>query len=344
MKQLYLPLHGFRSMLILFSLLLEIGCLKHSNKLFAISKHLTDKGIDVTPTPLYTTIKYFNQEVFYRAVRYFHQDVVEGNLREVQNWFKYSDLFHDQYKKMFLNSILDAKTALCKAIKRGNEKMLRGLSKHSAIDINKTSKKATSLILALKDKNAKKAEAMARILLIRSFSKGLNVTASDPNTGNTPLHMAIRKGYKDLAVLLMQQPKIPLNEKNNRGNTPLHMAIRKGYKDLAVLLMQQPKILLNEKNNRGNTSLHIAICRGYKDLAVLLMQQPKILLNEKNNRGNTPLHMAIRRGYKDLAALFMKQGKYQLRTVVKLTYQKQEPAQSVAIKREDVVHKADTMP
>ncbi|WP_243017997.1 MULTISPECIES: ankyrin repeat domain-containing protein [Candidatus Cardinium] len=332
MKQLHLPLHGFRSMLILFFLLLEIGCLTNSNKLFAISKHLNKEDIDVTPTPFYTTIKYFNQEVFYRSVRYFHQDVVEGNLREVQNWFKYSDFFHDQYKTMFLNSILNTKTALYKAIKRGNEKMLRGLSKHSAIDINKTGERVTSLIQALNHENAKKAEAMARILLVRSFSKGLNVTASDPDTGNTPLHMAIRKGYKDLAVLLMQQPKIPLNEKNNRGDTPLHIAICRGYKDLAVLLLQQPKILLNEKNNRGNTPLHIAICRGYKDLAVLLMQQPNILLNEKNNRDNTPLHMAIRRGYKDLAALFMKQGKYQLRTVVKLTYQKQEPAQPVAIK------------
>ena len=64
-----------------------------------------------------------------------------------------------------------------------------------------------------------------------------NLVSSKDSDGDTPLHIAAYKGYKDIAKLLLGKGA-DVNAKNEDGDTPLHMAADKGNKDVAELLRQ----------------------------------------------------------------------------------------------------------
>jgi ankyrin repeat protein len=53
----------------------------------------------------------------------------------------------------------------------------------------------------------------------------------------TPLHLAASSDRRDAAELLLVS-KAEVNAKNEDGNTPLHEAVFKGYKDVVELLRQ----------------------------------------------------------------------------------------------------------
>ncbi|WP_243517973.1 MULTISPECIES: ankyrin repeat domain-containing protein [unclassified Candidatus Cardinium] len=301
MEQLNWKSYGFRSMVIFFLLLfLQIGCLKHSNNAFGIRERLIDENVNA------------KENTLYKPVRKFHQAVSAGDLIQVQSWLIYSNSFSHEEKKMFLNSLLDGKTALCKAIEQADEAMLRGLVKQSAIDINKTGQGFTSLVQALAYSDSKKAKAMALILLNSPTSKGLDVNTSDPHTGNTPLHIAACKGYTDIIDLLVEKSNTILNAQNNSGDTPLHLAVIRGDKDIVASLVEKPNIDVNAQNRSGNTPLHLAVFRGNEGIVSLLVEKPNIDVNAQNRSGNTPLHSAIVHDHKHLVALFVKHPKIAL--------------------------------
>jgi ankyrin repeat protein len=60
------------------------------------------------------------------------------------------------------------------------------------------------------------------------------VNASD-NHGDTPLHNAALRGYKEVVEALVAHAA-DVNVKNSRGRTPLDEATRRGHKDIVRLL------------------------------------------------------------------------------------------------------------
>ncbi len=289
MKKLNLKSHGFRSIVIFFPLLvLQIGCLKHSNNAFGIRSRQNAKD-----------------NMLAKFARKWHQAVGEGDLNRVQYLLSRSNSLSHKEKKMFLNSSLDDKTVIFRAIDQGDEEMLRGLIRQSAIDINKTGQGFTSLVQALAYPDSKKAKAMALILLNSPTSKGLDVNTSDPDTGNTPLHIAAWKGYIDIIALLVEKPNIDVNAQNKMGDTPLHLAVLGGYTDIVASLVEKPNVDVNAQNTMGDTPLHLAVLGGYTDIVVSLVEKPNIDVNAQNRSGNTPLHLAVFRGDEGIVALLV---------------------------------------
>jgi len=77
-----------------------------------------------------------------------------------------------------------------------------------------------------------------------------------------------------------------VNAKNNPGWTPLHMAIAKGHKDVAELLLAN-KADVNAKCNSGSLPLHIVAANcDRKDIAELLLAHGGAGVNDTgyNNR------------------------------------------------------------
>jgi ankyrin repeat protein len=60
------------------------------------------------------------------------------------------------------------------------------------------------------------------------------VNASDSH-GDTPLHNAALRGYKEVVEVLVAHGA-DVNAKNSRGRTPLDEAARRGHKDIVRLL------------------------------------------------------------------------------------------------------------
>lgn len=123
--------------------------------------------------------------------------------------------------------------------------------------------------------------------------------------GWTPLLDAVFGGHKDLVELLLAH-KADVNVKDTAGRTPLHVAAENGYTEIAALLLAH-KADVNAKNRDGLTPLHIAVALGYKDLVELLLGHSADI-NAKDNTGRTPLGFAVLHNYKDLAELLRQHG------------------------------------
>ena len=57
-----------------------------------------------------------------------------------------------------------------------------------------------------------------------------------PENGNTPLHVAVWNGYKDIVELLLKQPGIDTQIRNKNGKTALDLAQEKNFTDIIEML------------------------------------------------------------------------------------------------------------
>lgn len=64
-----------------------------------------------------------------------------------------------------------------------------------------------------------------------------DLVSSKDDEGNTPLHIAVEFGHKEVMELLLAKGA-DVNARDEDGWTPLHMAAAAGYKDVVELLRQ----------------------------------------------------------------------------------------------------------
>lgn len=70
-------------------------------------------------------------------------------------------------------------------------------------------------------------------------------------TGNSYLHKAILNNVYQLVVYLVHKG-VNINSQNIIGETPMHIAIKKGFKDIISFLLNKGAILdIEDKNGRN---------------------------------------------------------------------------------------------
>ena len=125
-----------------------------------------------------------------------------------------------------------------------------------------------------------------------AIKNGTDVNVTFPN-GDTPLHIAVKKGYEEMVKILLKKENIDVNKANKKGNTPLHIALKKRLYYIANSLIAEGKdIDINIANVKGNTPLHIAINGQYVKMIETLLDKGADV-NKANFEGNTPLHIAV---------------------------------------------------
>ena len=200
----------------------------------------------------------------------FHKAVGKRDLRKVQFYLEKISFWPKEKQEEFLNSVSDGTTALGNAIEKGNAQIVDELIKQPQIDINKTGKKHfPSLLLALKCNK----EAIAQILLTKCGDKTLNITDRDPDSGNTPLHLAAREGYVYVVDALLKYYNADVNVKNKYEDTSLHLAVKNRHIAVVERLVKATNIDLHTRNNDGNTPLDLARDHGYGDIVKCLMSE-----------------------------------------------------------------------
>jgi ankyrin repeat protein len=143
------------------------------------------------------------------------------------------------------------------------------------------------------------------LLKMGSSSKDVEgVVKARDGLGNTLLHIAAYKGYKEIVATLLDYARsyrlIWVNEEEDVFNdTPLHKASISGHADVVELLLKHGAYV-NATSSNGSTPLHYAAYNGHANVVKLLLESCADP-SAKNNIGKTAADLARERGHVDIA-------------------------------------------
>lgn len=145
------------------------------------------------------------------------------------------------------------------------------------------------------------------------ISNGADINLKDPN-GWIPLHIAARRGYVDIAALLIKNGasgalvNARINSRDDAsGLTPLHLAADKGHVDMVELLLRQPRIQVNVHAAYGHTPLEFASDNGHLDIVKLLLARGADI-EAADDWNVTPLFAAVRNNHQEIVKLLLDRG------------------------------------
>ena len=122
---------------------------------------------------------------------------------------------------------------------------------------------------------------------------------------DTPLTIAVKKNYQDMARLLIDKGANP-NLPNKSKQTPLTLSTSLGYETMTIILLDKganPNI----PNKNGDTPLTIAAFKNYINIAKILMNR-KADPNLFNKSGDTALMRASRYGFVEMVYALLSGG------------------------------------
>ena len=131
----------------------------------------------------------------------------------------------------------------------------------------------------------------------------VEVNARDKE-GCTPLHLAARKGHRDVVELLVAEGA-DVNARNEEQRTPLYCAIQHHAVDVVRLLVGKTDLATGDL--LGRTPLHYAAAAGDTGIVRLLLEAGAET-KAKDSRGLTPLHLALASDHEEVAALLLNAG------------------------------------
>lgn len=153
---------------------------------------------------------------------------------------------------------------------------------------------------------------------------GANVEMRDHN-GDTPLHIACRRGDLDIVGVLMQPIKqeeyfvneydvpyqrIPQNLelRNYGGYTCLHVAAEHNHVDIVMYLIDKGSNINAGDGKSGRTLLHFAAENNNIELMKILLKQDSVNVDAKSYNGCTPIMLAHARSNTTIVELLTQAG------------------------------------
>ena len=184
-------------------------------------------------------------------------------------------------------------TPLCSAIHHGLDAIALELLQVPAINVDFALEDGTTaLYLAV--------ECGMLSVVVALLKKGANVNSVRKDS-SAPLHIAAKKGSKEMCALLATHSQTNINLQLKSGKTALHIAVEYNHPDVVSFFLERganPALSGWDKE----TSLHTAILSGNYQAASDIIEHCRTkgqqaefisLLNQKNSNGLSPLDMAL---------------------------------------------------
>ncbi|CAK8565738.1 unnamed protein product [Lathyrus sativus] len=180
-------------------------------------------------------------------------------------------------------------------------KLYKSDPKFSTININES--RGTALHVAVNDDNEEVVRNLVDSIISHKNEKALECKNEK---GDTPLHLAASKGFKDICEYIIGENgerKYLIDIDNKDGETPLFLAALSWQKQTFVYLFNfksregdgnytYSKDLIR---NNGDSILHCAIKREFFDLALIITSKYPDLISIRNRHGFSPLKLLATR-------------------------------------------------
>ncbi|XP_076445095.1 uncharacterized protein LOC143283004 [Babylonia areolata] len=135
-------------------------------------------------------------------------------------------------------------------------------------------------------------------------------TAVDKND-RTVVYLAAAKNRLEVLKKLLSdtQLKTLINTRDRYGNSPLHIAVRRGHLDIVKELLKRGAAI-NSKNEEKQTPLHLAAKLGRTNIVreIVGREKPAKGLHDEDNDANTPLHLAAQCGHSQVVQVLLELG------------------------------------
>lgn len=136
---------------------------------------------------------------------------------------------------------------------------------------------------------------------------GADIGAVEKND-KTSIYLATEgNSYEALPALVSHGSKELLDRSDRYGNTPLHIAAKKGYLNIVQFLLDEGGII-DQKNEEEQTPLHLAAEEGRTKVVRELLKRSKQLANNEDEDSNTPLHLASLTGNDKVIRILLEAG------------------------------------
>jgi ankyrin repeat protein/Tfp pilus assembly protein PilF len=165
-----------------------------------------------------------------------------------------------------------------------------------------------------------------RSVIVRALLRvsKLDIRAACDNSGDTALHIAVRNGAEEIAILLLRQMGTGVNLANGYGETALAIATRNRNESMIKLLLKDTRINPNLEIRKKRESkivshgpaLHIAIINKADSIVDLIIRHASNLdLNYRDAQGRTPFHYALLSGNAKICEILLQQPAIRLNSV-----------------------------
>ncbi|CAN6698925.1 unnamed protein product [Malus baccata var. baccata] len=155
--------------------------------------------------------------------------------------------------------------------------------------------------------NNKKDTALHEAVRFQYGGMTFKLTDADPefsystnDAGETPLYLAVERGYSDCCDTILEVCKNPTYGGPN-GRTALHVAVMfPDGQGMTRALLKSDRTLAKVADEQGGIPLHIAADLGTLSTVKVLLEYDKSTAYVADNDGRTALHFAASKGHVDI--------------------------------------------
>ena len=147
--------------------------------------------------------------------------------------------------------------------------------------------KAELLLLFIQSCRENKPEKL-RAFLTLAKDLEIDINAGDPDHGRTGATAAVIGGsLRCIEILAKEENYESWNIPDRYGYTPLTAAIRDEKFEILKLLLNCPRVDLNQKDSKGNSPVMHAIKKEKTAVAMLMIKSPRVDLRTKDKNGSS---------------------------------------------------------
>jgi ankyrin repeat protein len=143
-------------------------------------------------------------------------------------------------------------------------------------------------------------------IVVALIERGAEIEATDARKGRTCLQIAAKEGQHQILLELLKRDAV-VNSSDNHQKTPLMHAAKGGYLDCASALINYGAGV-NMIDDCGYTSLHYASKFGHHEIITVLIQAAAAVEPRDNNEGFSAIHFAAQYGRKETVLTLLSYG------------------------------------